>query len=259
MLSLKPSPLKLEVTSELVSAAVDFFYLLERGYDRKVALDLVTSRWGLSKFERAALYRCVFDSRTLIQRASKIVAEPPERLAIDGFNVLSTVQSALIGDSLLLAMDGLVRDLSASVRRVAVNRLLAAALSVLLSALSRLNVREVVVVFDAQVSKSGDFAKVVRGLLPSYVEYGEVLVSSRADNSLIALSRSYPVASSDSLLADRVAAIFDVGGFVSLAVAAENVINFKKLVGVEVEHVATRLAEGARAVNAQDGGKGYRA
>ncbi|MCC6064387.1 MAG: DUF434 domain-containing protein [Thermofilum sp.] len=250
MPSSRPSPLKLEVTERLASAAADFFYLLERGYDRKVSLDLVTSRWGLSRLERAALYRSVFDSKTLAQRASKIVADPPEKLAVDGFNVLSTVESALIGDSLLLAMDGLVRDLSASVRKVAVDRLLAAALSVLLSTLSRLGVREVVFVFDAQVSRSGEFARVVRGLLPSYVDCGEVLVSSRADNSLIALSRSYPVASSDSLLVDRVAAVFDAGGFASFAVAAENVINFKELVEAEVKRVAARLAEGAGAADA---------
>jgi len=256
---LKPSPVKLEVTSKLASAAADFFYLLERGYGRKAALDLVTSRWGLSKLERAALYRCVFDSKTSIQRASKILAKPPEKLAIDGFNVLSTVRSALIGGSLLLATDNLVRDLSASVRRVAVDRTLAAALTVLLSTLSRLNVKEIVVVFDAQVSRSGDFARVVRGLLPSYVEHCEVLVSSRADNSLLALSKSYPVASSDSVLADRVEAIFDAGGLVSSLIAAENVINFKRLLEVEVERVAACLAERVRAVAAQNGGKSGRA
>lgn len=240
------SPLRLEVTPKLVSAAVDFFYLLERGYGRRASLDVVTSRWGLSKLERAALYRCVFDSKTSAERVSKMLARPPEKLAIDGFNVLSTIQSALIGDSLVLALDGFVRDLSASIRRVAVNQLLAVALNVLLSALSRLNVRETIIVFDAQVSKSGEFARTARGLLSSYIGGGEVLVSSKADTSLAALSGDYIVATSDSLLVDRVRAVFDAGGFVCSAVAAERIINFKEMIEEEVNRVAARLAKGVR-------------
>lgn len=245
-----PLPLRLEVTPKLVCAAVDFFYLLERGYSRKASLDLVTSRWGLSKLERAALYRCIFDSATSAARRSKALANPPRKLAIDGFNVLSTIQSALIGDSLLLAMDGLIRDLSASIRRVTVNQLLVTALNVLLSSLSRLDVREVVIVLDAQVSRSGEFAKLARALLSSYIGSGEVLVSSKADTSLVALGGDYAVATSDSLLVDRVGAVFDAGGFVSSIAAADKIINFKEIVEDEVNRVAARLSKGVRAHDA---------
>jgi len=294
-----PSPLKLEVTPKLVSAAVDFFYLLERGYGRKASLDMVTSRWGLSKLERAALYRCVFDSKTSAERISKMLARPPEKLAIDGFNVLSTIQSALIGDSLLLAVDGFIRDLSASIRRVAVNQLLAVALNVLLSTLSRfnvlstiqsaligdslllavdgfirdlsasirrvavnqllavalnillstlsrLNVKEAIIIFDAQVSKSGEFARMARVLVARALGSGDVLVSSKADTSLATLSGDYVVATSDSLLVDRVRAVFDVGGFVCSALAADKIINFKEIIEEEVNQVAAHLAKGFR-------------
>jgi hypothetical protein len=241
-----PSPLKLEVTPKLVSAAVDFFYLLERGYSRKASLDMVTSRWGLSKLERAALYRCVFDSKTSAERVSKMLARPPEKLAIDGFNVLSTIQSALIGDSLLLAVDGFIRDLSASIRRVAVNQLLAVALNVLLSTLSRLNVKEAIIIFDAQVSKSGEFARMARVLVARALGSGDVLVSSKADTSLATLSGDYVVATSDSLLVDRVRAVFDVGGFVCSALAADKIINFKEIIEEEVNQVAAHLAKGFR-------------
>lgn len=236
------SSLKLEVQPRLVDAGADFLYLLERGYGRKAALDLVTARWGLSKLERLALYRCVFDSRTSARRLAKLVLHAP-RLAVDGFNVLTTIQSALAGDTLIATTDGFVRDLSATLRRVEVGPLLLTSLVLMLSYLSRLSAREVVVVLDAQVSRSGELARAARSLMPSYVAEGDAVTSNRTDSFLASLGDRYCVTTSDSVLVDRVNTVLDLGGALSALIAEDSVINLGALIITRVKGVAEDLSK----------------
>lgn len=253
---MRPEPIELTVTGRLVEAGADFLYLLERGYDRRVALDLVTGRWSLSRLERLALYRCVFDSATSAARRRKLVRQIPERLAIDGFNVLSTVQAALIGDVLVKATDGFVRDLSATVRKVRVTPILVSALSLTLLYLAKAEPREVLIVFDAQVSKSGELAGAARGLMASLSLNGSALTSRRADACLSSLSSSYVIATSDSVVVDRAPKVMDLGGKIAAIVAGEKVINLGALISAKVAEVAEAIAEGASEADEEDGDKG---
>jgi len=220
--------------------------LLERGYDRKQALDLVTARWGLSRLERLVLYRGIFDFRTSHSRMLKLDREP-KRLAIDGFNVLSTIQSAMLNDTLIRATDGFVRDLAATTRKVRVTQLLLSALAVMLNFVDRLNVDEVVVVFDAQVGRSGELAGLTRMAMERHGLRGDALTHRQADSFLASLSDRYTVATSDSLLLDRVRSAFDLGGAISVRIAEENVINLRRCVVARVGELAQALAERARA------------
>ena len=253
---MKPEPIELAVTRRLVEAGADFLYLLERGYDRRVALDLVTGRWGLSKLERLALYRSVFDSTTSTARRRKLVRRVPERLAVDGFNVLSTVQAALIGDVLVEATDGFIRDLSATVRKVRVTPILVTALSLTLLYLAKASPQEVLIVFDAQVSRSGELAGAARGLMASLSLNGSALTSRRADAYLSSLSPSYVIATSDSVVVDRALRVMDLGGKVATIVAGEKVINLGALISAKVAEVAEAIAEGASEADEEDGDKG---
>lgn len=242
----KPNPVKVHLTQKLIEAGVDFLYLLERGYNRDVALNMVTSRWSLSRIERLTLYRGVFDRNTSHERASKLLLHP-YRLAIDGFNVLSTIQSALVGDSLIRATDGIVRDLSATVRKVRVTPILASALPLILNYVARLGVSEILIVFDAQVSRSGELSRLAHELIKSLKMEGSSITSSKADSFLISCSNEYAVATSDSLLLDRVAHVIDLGGLISTYVAGENIINLMALIEARVREVAEDVAKGARA------------
>ncbi|MCS7105341.1 MAG: DUF434 domain-containing protein [Thermofilaceae archaeon] len=251
--SQKPEPLHVYTTLELLEACADFFFLLERGYNRKVALDLVTARWNLSKLERLALYRGVFDSATSKKRVAKILRSSPDRLTVDGFNVLSTISSALIGDTLLLATDGFVRDLAATIRKVEVSRGLISSLVLMLSFLSHLRVREVIIVFDAQVSRSGELVKIVNSLLPSYIQVGEAFTSKQADSSLLSLGKRYTLATSDSVLIDKTLSVFDLGGELCWQIRGEKIINLKQLVELKVRKLAKSITERDGTLNAQDG------
>ncbi|MGZ3514587.1 MAG: DUF434 domain-containing protein, partial [Thermodesulfobacteriota bacterium] len=68
--SLTVKPLKFK---DLQKAARDFRFLLNRGYPRKAALELVGNRYGLTSDERHLLHRGVFsDSDSESRRKKKV-------------------------------------------------------------------------------------------------------------------------------------------------------------------------------------------
>ncbi|MCQ4344747.1 MAG: DUF434 domain-containing protein, partial [Sulfolobaceae archaeon] len=70
-----------QLSPQLRPAYEDYKYLLDRGYNRKPALDLVSARYGLSGEERLLLYRCVHSEAELREILSKLV-ERPKRVAV---------------------------------------------------------------------------------------------------------------------------------------------------------------------------------
>lgn len=109
-----------ETMPVLQKATSDLNWLLERGYAGKAALTLVGDRYSLTERQRMAVYRSACAPSTVSLRCQKEAAlEPP--IAVDGFNLLITVEAALSGGVLLLGCDGCVRDLASmhgSYRRV---------------------------------------------------------------------------------------------------------------------------------------------
>lgn len=96
-------------------AAADYAWLLTRGYADKSALKLVGDRHGLAARQRLAVRRTACSDQALADRRRREV--PPaacagEVLAVDGYNLLVTVESALAGGVVLVGRDGCYRDLA---------------------------------------------------------------------------------------------------------------------------------------------------
>jgi len=97
----------------LVEAYRDLKYLLKRGYRKSVALNFVANHYRLTRRERHLLARCVFSDEWISEVRKKILQAEDignRVLAIDGFNVLITLESLLAGKA-ILCEDNLVRDL----------------------------------------------------------------------------------------------------------------------------------------------------
>ena len=109
----------------LREAVRDLSWLLTRGYAERSALKLVGDRFALLERQRTAVLRsaCSEDARSSrIDRQLPAAALVGQTLAIDGFNLLTTVEAALSGGVLLLGQDGCLRDMASmhgSYRRVA--------------------------------------------------------------------------------------------------------------------------------------------
>jgi hypothetical protein len=144
--------------SLLYRAAEDFFWLQNRRYPRKTCLELVGNRYQLHRLERQFLHRGVFSQWQLLSRHAKRClgeAWQSENLVVDGHNVQITVESGILGRPLLLANDGVVRDLAGQSARYKLSEVSELALEAILQCLSESRPREVLFLFDAPMHHSG--------------------------------------------------------------------------------------------------------
>jgi len=101
--------------SNLQSAIVDFSLLLTRGYAVKGALKLVGDRFSLTERQRLAIMRSACSDQQLASRSQRCVLLENlegQSIAIDGYNVLITVEAAMSGGVIFKGRDGCFRDLA---------------------------------------------------------------------------------------------------------------------------------------------------
>ena len=104
----------------LRAAAADLCWLLDHGYAARSALELVGNRHNLTSRQRMAVarYAC---AREDVERRQQLRVEPgrlPGReLWLDGYNVLTILESALAGGIVLPCRDGCCRDIAGVHRR----------------------------------------------------------------------------------------------------------------------------------------------
>jgi hypothetical protein len=102
------------VEEKIRGAAIDFKYLLERGYTRNVAIKTVSNRYGLDKESQMAIYRSIYPQHISHDIYKKRISRNKLhglKLAIDWYNVLITVDSGVHSDLLFLGTDGFIRDI----------------------------------------------------------------------------------------------------------------------------------------------------
>jgi hypothetical protein len=104
----------------LRAASHDLCWLLDRGYAARSALELAGNRYSLTSRQRMAVsrYAC---SREDAQRRQQLRVEPGQlrgqELWLDGYNVLTLLESALAGGIVLPGRDGCCRDIAGIHRR----------------------------------------------------------------------------------------------------------------------------------------------
>ena len=101
--------------SRLRRATENLSWLLGRGYAEKSALKLVGDRYSLDQRQRTAVARCACGEPARRDRLARELS-PEEAsgrpLAIDGYNLLTTVEAMLGGGVILRGRDGCCRDIA---------------------------------------------------------------------------------------------------------------------------------------------------
>jgi hypothetical protein len=146
----------------LPNAATDFRYLLSRGYPRAAALTLVGNRYNLDHTARQLLHRGVFAPEVAAARRAKLrlLRELPGLpLALDGHNVLITLECARRGVPLVAADDGWIRDVGQVSRAFKVSTATVEILALLADYLARHTSGTLAVFYDAPLSFSGELAR----------------------------------------------------------------------------------------------------
>jgi hypothetical protein len=198
---------------ELQEAAEDFRYLLNRGYPRKAALELVGNRYGLTSDERHLLHRGIFsDADSKSRRKSKIpIGKVRNRdLAIDGYNVIITIEAGLSGQPLILGDDGFIRDISGLSGNFKKTEKTEEALQLILDIVKKVKPLKTLFLFDSPISMSGELAQKVRSLLKKESLLGDAKAVKVPEKILI----GYPgvIATSDTAIIDQTEEVVDLAG-----------------------------------------------
>jgi len=208
--------------ARLIEAAKDYRYLLHRGYKQHVALRIVSEHYRLSENERYILLRAVFPFRIARMRIIKKVSPstlPRYTLSVDGYNVLITIESFLLGRLLLLCDDGFIRDIAGVFRKYRISEATKRALLLMILAIKELQPKTATIILDEPISRSGELAAMMRKMLMEYSIRGTAKTSKSPDREI--LESGDVVATSDTVLIDKAKKVLDLAGYVIL----KNVIN----------------------------------
>jgi hypothetical protein len=154
-----------EARLDLAAAVADLSWLLTRGYAEPSSMKLVGDRYRLVERQRVAVLRSACSDASLARRhANRLGDLHGQRLRIDGFNLILTLESALGGGIVLGGRDGCYRDLASvhgTYRRVEETQ---PALELAAGWLTEWGVGSCTWFLDSPVSNSGRLAAMIRAM-----------------------------------------------------------------------------------------------
>jgi hypothetical protein len=200
---------------DLQKPADDFRYLLDRGYPRKAALELAGNRYGLTSDERHLLHRGVFANSDSVSRKKKLIPITDVRnkdLAIDGYNVLITIEAGISGRPLVLGDDGFIRDISGLSGSFKKTKRTEEAIQLIIRVLKKWKPRQTLFLFDAPISMSGKLAEEIRDRLKREYLLGDAMAVKVPEKILI----GFPgvIATSDTAIIDQSKKVLDLAAYI---------------------------------------------
>lgn len=193
-----------DAIEQLTRAVVDYSLLLTKGYAQKSALKLVGDRFELTQRQRTAFMRCSCSrqqSENRRTRQIKTAKIKKDSVAIDGYNVLITVESALSGGFIFKGTDGCYRDLASlhgTYRKVTET---IPSLEMIIDFVNSFRPDDVIFMLDKPVSNSGKLRKIIEEMTQNTRPYWSVRLFNNPDEELI-LGSSI-AATSDSDILDK--------------------------------------------------------
>ena len=192
----------------------DLRFLLDRGYNKDPAIKIVADKYRLTKKERNFLLRAVFSKNEAEEHKKKIIKNMRGKdLAIDGYNVLITIESHLKKKEIFVSDDGFVRDISATFGKYKITRTTPKAIDMVFNEIKKLNPKSVTFIFDSQVSHSGELARMFREKM-SEMEIGGTAKTAKNADYVIANSKGI-VATSDRAIIKKAKRVLDLAGKVT--------------------------------------------
>ncbi|TRZ88654.1 MAG: DUF434 domain-containing protein [Methanosarcinales archaeon] len=205
----------------LEKAATDIRYLLDRGYPQKSAIGFVCSHYRLDLKASYLLSRTVLSREVSEKRKAKfLLCDKIEgnSIFIDGYNIIIGMES-ILEKKAYLCDDGVIRDIKGAFRSFKVSSNTEEAVGHILEFLKKMKPDNVVFLLDAQISKSGMLARMLREKIGESGLKGDARTSKHVDYDLKRCGEI--VASSDGVIIDE----------------AERVVNFLRCVVERFKHL----------------------
>jgi len=192
-----------KMIEKLRPALADFSLLLTKGYAEKSALKLVGDRFALTERQRLAVMRSACSDQQLTSRKKRqvpIVDLLGRTIAVDGYNLLITIEAAMSGGIVFKGRDGCYRDLASihgTYRKVTET---IPAIELIGKYLSDIGIASALWLLDSPVSNSGRLKTLIGQLTEENNWNWEVQLSLSPDAEL--KKSNLIVASSDSVVLD---------------------------------------------------------
>jgi len=192
-----------EAIGNLRLALGDYSLLLTKGYAQKSSLKLVGDRFGLTDRQRLAIMRGACSDEQLISRGSrevKIADLAGQPIAIDGYNLLITIEAAISGAFVFKGRDGCLRDLASihgTYRKVSET---IPAVQIIGEFLKEIDAGNCLWLLDSPVSNSGRLKKLIGELALEHGWDWEVKLTISPDAEL--MKTELIAVSSDSVILD---------------------------------------------------------
>ena len=194
------SPRALEI---MRTASRHVCYLVNEGYDLKQATTFVGNHYLLSERQRLAIMRSVATQAQIETRQKKqvpITGLSGEKVWIDGFNTIITLE-VLLSDSILFScMDGTIRDLAALRGTYRLIPETEEAIRMLFDLLREAGVSRVNILLDQPVSNSGRLKNRMAEMGEEYPFTLDILILREVDRELYGKEN---VITSDSIILDH--------------------------------------------------------
>ncbi|MDT7894631.1 MAG: DUF434 domain-containing protein [Desulfurococcales archaeon] len=210
----------IESSSRIVEAARDYKYLLNRGYPASSSLNIVVTRYRMSRVERSLLLRCVHRDEYVAKVLRSVVSRDTisgSNLLIDLLNVSTTLIAFLEGECLYKCDDGIIRDLGGSRYWRGRRERALEAIDLIRDHLIAVKPVKIYLVLDRLAPMSGEILKNAEKIFRESGFNVEGILADRADKKIIELSRGLEdligvVATSDSLILEKADQIYDLAG-----------------------------------------------
>jgi hypothetical protein len=193
-----------EAEPRLRCAVGDLCWLASRGYADASALKLVGDRYELLSRQRIAVARAACSDAAHARRREhemSVAALAGETLAIDGYNLLTTIEATLSHGVILACRDGCYRDMASmhgSYRKVQET---VPALELIGAFLSEQHVAQCRWLLDSPVSNSGRLKQLMRELADKHGWNWQIELVANPDAVLCATDTLN--ATADSAILDR--------------------------------------------------------
>jgi len=192
-----------KATEVLRSAVADFSLFLTKGYAPKSALKLVGDRFNLTQRQRLAVMRTASSDEQRKERIKKCMtvkdcAENP--IAVDGYNLLITIEAAMSGGCIFKAPDGCFKDLASihgTYRKVDET---IPAIELIGNFLKENNIKDCLWLLDSPVSNSARLKTLIEKIAGDNDWQWQVKLSLNPDAELIKTDRI--ITTSDSIVLD---------------------------------------------------------
>lgn len=197
------------------TAASDLSFLLGKQYGEKSALALVGNRYQLNKRQQRALSLITCPADKIISRKQKALkpdALKGKEIAIDGYNLLITIEAALSHAYILAGQDGCYRDIASVHSTYKKVDETIPALLLIDKTLKELDVKHVQWYFDSPVSNSGRLKVLLYELATKNQSNWNVDLVFNPDTTLIEEKKICVTA--DSWILDEVDAYFNLSKYI---------------------------------------------